>query len=106
MALFSRSKSKRYRSFFKQLNKLDLNIALEKINYLIFKYSEDYFLSRTLDEECLDLLSAVAAESGIFINFGNKTRKELYVENYCFNKSNQIPNILGEEYALKIECRP
>ena len=106
VALFSRSKSKRYRSFFKQLNKLDLNIALEKINYLIFKYSEDYFLSRTLDEECLDLLSAVAAESGIFINFGNKTRKELYVENYCFTKSDQIPNILGEEYALKIECRP
>lgn len=106
VALFSRSKSKRYRSFFRQLNKLDLVTSLEKINYLIFKYSEDYFLSHMLDEKCLKSLSAVAAESGIFINFYNKSRQQLYIENYCFTKSNQIPNILGEEYALKIEGRP
>lgn len=105
VALFSRSKSKRYRSFFKQLNKLDLATSLEKINYLIFKYSEDYFLSHLLDKKCLESLSAVAAESGFFINLGNKSRQQLYVENYCFTKSNQIPNLLGEEYGLKIEGR-
>ena len=104
VALFSRNKSKRYRRFFKELKKLDLATALEKINYLIFKYSEDYFLSRILDKKCLDSLSTVAAESGIFATLNNISHQQLYIDNYCFTKSNQIPNILDEKYALKKEA--
>lgn len=100
VALFSRNKNNRYRKFFKQLNKLDLDTALEKINYIIFKYSEDFFLSNTLNEECVKSILDIVSESGVFFTRDKKFKQDFYIENYTLKQSNQLPNLLIEQYAL------
>ena len=46
--MFIDSNNKRYRNFYKKFNKLSHDDKLELVNYLIFLYSEDVFISKNI----------------------------------------------------------
>ncbi|SDX44278.1 hypothetical protein SAMN04488579_102174 [Eubacterium barkeri] len=61
--LFVDKGNTRYSNFFRQLKKLDLEDQLSVINYIVFSYSEDYFLSPTLDKKVLDKLTLLSGKT-------------------------------------------
>ena len=62
--IFVAKDNNRYRQFFKQLKKLNsLDDQLNVINYILFSYSEDYFLSATLPQNVLKELGALSAKT-------------------------------------------
>ncbi|MDU6015691.1 MAG: hypothetical protein E6Y82_05830 [Clostridium perfringens] len=94
----------RYKNFCIQFDKLCLEEKLSVINYMIFLYSEDIFLSKKLGEEVLknENLIEVAQTTEFAINdllfdSGEETEKETY----NLNKHTNIPNLLSEEYKLR-----
>lgn len=100
VALFSRDRTKRYRGFYKQLKALDLAEALEKINYIVFKYSEDFFLSRSLGDDILKKLTLVAEDSNMAVGPVIPSKMDFYKAHFGLSNSRVIPNILLEEYAI------
>lgn len=49
--LFIENGDKRYRKFYKEFNKLPLEEQLGIINYMLFLYTEDYFVSKSIYDE-------------------------------------------------------
>lgn len=92
----------RYSSFFKQFKKLPLSEQLKVINFIIFAYTEDYFISPTISEQILNQMFTVASKSTDLISstpFVNAV--DIVKEHYSFNEMQTIPNILSKEYQIK-----
>lgn len=100
--LFVQKNNKRYRSFFKEFNKLNLNDQLAIINFLIFAYSEDYFLSPQLSKSILDSLRPVMQLNTELLSLVDSKNKamEYLKEQYSFKHSIDIPNLLSEKYQI------
>lgn len=97
-------KSKRYRQFYKQLNKLPEKDQLAAINYIIFSYSENVFISKQVDEKVLKnrAFLDVCQKSVDVISFSpfhDPLRKA--VEEYSLSKRDTIPNLLSREHQLR-----
>lgn len=98
--------NKRYSSFFKQFKKLSLKEQLKVVNYIIFAYTEDYFMSPELSEDTIAKLTKVACKSTNLVSLnpfanGIDTAKE----HFSFTEKDSIPNILSEEFQIKGEKR-
>lgn len=99
--LFFEEGEKKYSKFRKQFKKLDEESKLAVINYIIFLYSEDYYLSKELGSK---------VDIGLFNDVANQTLsirdttpiKYTSVLSERFNLSNWdcIPNILAEKDKL------
>lgn len=111
--LFVDEENKRYRQFFHQLKKLDLKDQLSVINYIIFSYSEEYFLSPTLDKDVLDKLKVLSGKTPEMISLHQtkvsqrvreikKKMKEIKNE-FDYSERNSVPILLSDEFALKYE---
>lgn len=104
IALFVEKNSKRYRKFYRQFNKLDRYKKLEAINYMIFSYSEDVYMSKSLNEEVINnpKLKEIAKMT-IFLESSDPIQDALGIaqKEFSFDKMNSIPNILSEEYRLR-----
>lgn len=95
---------KRYRKFYKKFKNLSLEEKLSTINYIIFLYSEDMFLSKELSEDVFNnenLLNiarqtSIALSDTLFFNALEKAK-----EIYDLSKHNTIPNLLSEEYKVR-----
>jgi len=102
--MFIDSNNKRYRNFYKKFNKLSHHDKLSLINYIIFLYSEDVFLSKNISKEILknDRLIEVSKQSSVAIldNPFVDARDGLK-EIYDLSKMNEIPNLLSEQYKLR-----
>ena len=102
--MFIDSNSKRYRDFYKKFKKLSHNDKLSLINYIIFLYSEDVFLSKSIPKEILkhDRLIEISQQSSLAIleNPFVDAREGLK-EIYDLSKMNEIPNLLSEQYKLR-----
>lgn len=102
--MFIDSKNKRYRNFYKKFKKLSHNDKLALINYIIFLYSEDVFLSKSILKEILehDKLIEISQQSSLailsdpFLDARDGLKKI-----YDLHKRNEIPNILSEQYRLR-----
>ena len=95
---------KRYRNFYKKFRKLPLQERLSIINYIIFLYSEDMFLSKALPENIYnnDNLINIARQTTIAVSntpFSNAI--EAAKEAYDLNKHNTIPNLLSQKYKVR-----
>lgn len=101
--LFIDARDKRYRKFYKQLNKLPLEEQLSAINYIIFSYSENVYISKSIDESILtnEHFVATCQKSSIATAshpFGNALNAA--VAEFSLSKRNEIPNLLSEEFRL------
>ncbi|WP_432718620.1 hypothetical protein [Pectinatus frisingensis] len=109
--LFTDRKYKRYRKFIKQFTRInDLNKQLAIINYMIFMYSEDVFLSKSLDtiisnNKNLEEVARIVPSS--YYGFESSSVKLLQKEltkdtmhRYTLNNYYRIPNFLSKEYAV------
>lgn len=99
--MFTDKKDKRYRQFIKQLNKLPCEEKLEIVNYIIFLYSEDFFLSQKVREDVMNdkALTNLSGKTGISIMGGGNIIDRLK-ENYELSNLNEIPNLLSTEYKI------
>ena len=102
--LFIEDGDKRYRKFYKQFGKLDLDNQLSTINFLLFAYSEEIYFSKTIKEEILSHPAMIeVAKSGQ--NILSTTRDinpyEQIRSRYDLKKRSEIPNLLSEKYKLK-----
>lgn len=101
--MFIDSKSKRYRNFYKQFRKRSLDEQLRIIVYILFAYTEDFFIHKDLDDEILsnDVLLDISAKSAIvtspfpFIDGDNVVQ-----QSYDFTNLDEVPNILLREYEV------
>ncbi len=101
--LFVSKDNARYRRFFKQLRKLDLDDQLSIINYIIFSYSEDYFLSPSLGKETLNELISLSAKTSEMISFCPTTEYQQLDgirKVYDYADRFSVPNLLLDKFAL------
>ena len=102
--LFVEKGNRRYGDFFKQFKKLgSLEKQLSIINYILFAYTEDFFLSPDLKKETLEELNEVAGKSTEFFSFfqgGNQKKMEMVQEIYNYEEATQIPNLLLKKYKV------
>ncbi|MCE0494653.1 hypothetical protein [Vibrio salinus] len=91
----------RYRQFIRQFNKLALEDKLALSNYMIFLYSEDFFLSTSLDEEIVndETLKRVSGSLG-FALIGRNPIDSLK-ENYKLSEFKDIPNFLSQDLSVE-----
>ncbi len=101
--MFIDKKDSRYRSFAKQMNNLSVADKLMYINYIVFCYSEDYYLSKSINEDVItnDNLRKVSGITGIsFLDSGLGIIEKLR-KHYTLNRAKDIPNILMKKYRVE-----
>lgn len=102
--LFVDSKYKRYRNFYKKFRKLSHEDKLSIINYIIFLYSEDIYLSKDIPSEILQNKELIKASKQTGIGMATHPGAEVIKEIkgvYDLSKHDSIPNLLSEEYKLR-----
>lgn len=102
--MFVEKSDTRYRHFRKSFNNLSSEDKLSLINYIIFCYSEDFFLYKGLDKNILnnEKLMEVSKKTSIAIlsnPYANPLKKS--IDNFDLSKRNEIPNLLLEKYQVK-----
>mgnify|MGYP003586159253 CR=1 FL=1 len=101
---FIDSRNKKYRKFYRQLKLLPLEQQLATLNYIVFSYSENVFLSKSVPQEIIQnkafietcqktILTLSTSPSGPNIHTA--------IEHYSLRKRNEIPNLLDRKYELK-----
>lgn len=100
--MFIDSKDDRYRNFCRKFNELSHDDKLSLINYIIFLYSEDVFLSKKIPDEILKdkkLVEVSQLSSIAFSNFSSEIEDVKKI--YDLSKYREIPNLLSEKYKLR-----
>ena len=101
--MFIDSRDSRYRKFYKELRKLPLEDQLSTINYIIFSYSEEIYLSKDIpagvmrDENLID----ISRKTNITVSdtpYGNSL--ETAIKEYSLSKRAEVPNLLLRQYRL------
>ena len=103
--MFVEKDNLRYNDFFSQLKQFSLNEQLQIINYIIFAYCEDYFLSPLLSKDTLDKLRATAGKTSDLAIFPSQTTSTgLNAMKTIYNYSDRfsIPNLLSEKYCINL----
>lgn len=102
--IFAKSKDKIYRNFRKQINKFSIEEQLAVINYMIFSYSEDVFLSKEIDEKVLmdeALVAATRLSPEVLVMGTNQVDMAVVKESFSFSKRNDLPNLLSEKFKIR-----
>ena len=104
--LFTAKNNNRYRRFFKQLNKVkSLDEQLQIINYILFAYTEDYFLSNCISPDTIKQLEPVSRKSQEVRCYNGVTHDEIVEaakERFDYDKRASIPNLLSKQFAVNI----
>lgn len=103
---FTNKKNKRYSEFFNDFRKLNLEKQLSIVNYILFSYTEEYFLSPLVPKNVLNKLRELACKmSDCYRRTENPSdRKKVFKqiqEIYNYNKSSEFPNLLSEKYSIE-----
>ncbi|EJL6601033.1 hypothetical protein NMS35_003481, partial [Vibrio cholerae] len=100
--MFIDRKDTRYHQFIRQFNRLSTEHKLALSNYIIFLYSEDFFLSTSIDERILrdDTLKLVSGSIGIGKNNTTRSLMDDLKENYSLSGFIKIPNFLSPDFSL------
>lgn len=103
--MFIKNGVKRYARFFKQIKKLTQVEQLSIINYIIFAYCEDYFISPKISKDCLEKLIQVAGQTaeGMLTSDHKPNLNDVFdVISPIYNYDNRqnIPNLFLEEYKI------
>lgn len=106
ISLFTENGSKRYRKFYKQLKKLSQLDQLAAINYIIFSYTENVFMSPEIAQQVSTNPSfeKVCRKTTDFISnkfIEKKNVLPLLIKEFSLSQRNCIPNLLSPDFALK-----
>lgn len=106
--LFIENGEKRYRTFYRQLNKLPLDEQLSAINYMIFSYTENVFLNPDTHRElvkndkfmdvCRKITDYTASFPAIL-----EDPLSLALREMSLSKRHDIPNLLSRKYAISAD---
>lgn len=102
--MFIENTHKRYRKFYKRFNKLSLESKLSIINYIIFLYTEDYFISKSVGDDIIknESLRNVSIQSfDALVTSPGINPIEEAKKIFDLNNHDTIPNILSIEFAIK-----
>ena len=100
--LFINDGDKRYRNFYKQLRKCDDETQLGIINYMVFLYSEDYFLAGDISERLdLSALKETASITQNLVSLKPISNASAISEHYSLANWKSIPNLLSEEFKIR-----
>lgn len=106
--LFIKEGEKRYRKFYRQLNKLSQDDQLAAINYMIFSYTENVFLNPdahralTGNDKFMDVCRKITDYSASFPAI-LEDPLELALRDMSLSKRHEIPNLLSREYAINLD---
>lgn len=101
--LFVEKNNRRFSRFFRQLKKLSIKEQLSIINFILFSYTEDYFLSPNISKDVIEELSEVSGmTTNMLAEVGTTKSQHLeeVIKNFDYNGRHEIPNLLSEEFAL------
>lgn len=101
--LFLDNKYSRYEKFEKFLSESTQEKRLEIINRIIFLYTEDYYLSKQLDDDIIKSLQEPAKILQDTITINPKKSRENAVKDFDLRKDICIPNLLSKEYSVKFD---
>ena len=100
--LFIKEGETTYRKFYKQFKKKTLDEQLGIINYIIFLYSEDYFLAKGLDKRIdLSVFKEVAVKTPVLWSVKMICNAEVLSKEFSLLRWDTIPNLLSEKYKLR-----
>lgn len=97
-------KKKKYKQFFHQLRKLSEPEQLAVINYIVFAYTDDYFISPTISDDVLIGLKNMASKSVDIISpnsIGLSSATKILCDSFSFVHRFEIENLLHEKYKIK-----
>lgn len=102
--LFAEQGKKRYRKFFRQFNRLSKEDQLAAINFIIFAYTENVYLSTKIADELqsnevfMDICRTTADYTAVAL-LGDPLAAA--IKGFSLSRRKDIPNLLSEEYAIK-----
>lgn len=100
---FVDTRNNRYRNFYKQLRKLSLEQQLATINFIVFAYSENVFLSKNIPDEMLnnkEFIKVCKATSNAITTNPYENPIFAAIEIFSLGRRNSIPNLLSKEHCL------
>lgn len=100
--LFINEGEKRYKNFYKQFRKLNDCDKLGIINYLIFLYSEDFFLDYNIEDK-VDLskfYNTVSLTPAIWTT-NPIAQTDIYSDTFSLSNWKCIPNLLSEQFKVR-----
>lgn len=106
--IFYENKNTKYDKFFQELSVLDLEEQLSIINFLIFAYSEDIFISKNVDSSIfrdINLQNTAFIQPITFTKRSNtkemqKARIEAFKREYKIDNHKACPNLLSKKFAI------
>ena len=103
--VFYDMQDKRYNNFFSQFQKLGEEEKLELVNYIIFLYSEEFYINPKIDNKILKSkeLKEVAEKTVCLFSNPNNSCVELFngaKKNFSFKNIVKITNFLSNEYKI------
>ena len=101
--LFIEDGDKRYRKFYKDFNTLPLEEQLGIINYILFLYTEDYFLSKSINDELQNdsVRECAALSLTAYKDSPTEDTTPLLKEKFDLSNWKSVQNFLSEEYKIK-----
>jgi len=102
VGVFYHKNDRIYDKFHKFLNKQDFNTKLIVINYLIFKYCENFFISKRVPKDVLENKKLIQISREVYEqpNLGYLDIEDITQYDYKEVDMNEIPNLLSKEYSL------
>ena len=99
---FYHKRDKLYRRLRHQFNCMGEKEALVNINYLVFKYTENYYMARKIEEEITtnDALQRLSQENDGMPSLGMLGIDNSFGIGYTPVSKNDIPNFLAPEWAV------
>lgn len=99
------SRKRRYGKFCRQLKKLPLEEQLAVINYIIFSYSENVFISKDIDEsvfsnEAFLKMCQTTSEAISATPMADNQALNAALKEFDLSKRDKVPNLLSKQYAL------
>jgi len=108
LIMFIDSKDKKYKNFYKQFNRLSDDDKLAVINYIVFAYTENVFLSNQIKDEVLnnkELIDVCVTTDLYLVDNISEDLSSINSQTFDFNKRFIIPNLLLKEYAINTNSK-
>lgn len=101
--MFIDSNSTRYAQFEEHIANMQQKQRLEIINRIIFLYTEDYYLSKQIDEDTIMMLQESAKLLQDSVTMNPKRSIKNAVKDYDLRRDICLPNLLLKDYSVKFE---
>ena len=101
--IFEDINNKRYEAFFDRLKKFEKNEQLAILNYILFVYSEEYFISKGISKEVLQRLKPLVnttPDLKIYNKVPEEKIRQEYAKIYDYLNYSEYPNLLSKEYGI------